>query len=96
MRAALAAQRNKTDAPDALGLAYLMRTGWYRAAHVKTEAAYRLRLRLRLIQRRNLKRKFFDLENSIRHSLKSFGVKLAKVGRARSVRPSATLVPTIH
>lgn len=79
VRAALAAQRNKTDATDALGLAHLMRTGWYRTAHVKTEAAYRLRLLL--IQRRNLKRKFLDLENSIRHSLKSFGVKLAKVGR---------------
>ncbi|MBA4010955.1 MAG: IS110 family transposase [Phenylobacterium sp.] len=87
VRAALSAQRNKTDATDALGLAHLMRTGWYRTAHVKTEAAYRLRLLL--IQRRNLKRKFLDLENSIRHSLKSFGVKLAKVGRGafdRAVR----------
>jgi transposase len=79
VRAALSAQRNKTDATDALGLAHLMRTGWFRQAHVKTEEAYRLRLLL--IQRRNLKRKFLDLENSIRHSLKSFGVKLGKVGR---------------
>lgn len=87
VRAALSAQRNKTDATDALGLAHLMRTGWYRPAHVKTETAYRLRLLL--IQRRNLKRKFLDLENSIRHSLKSFGVKLTKVGRGgfdRAVR----------
>lgn len=38
-------------------------------------------MRLLLIQRRNLKRKFLDLENSIRHSLKAFGVKLSKVGR---------------
>jgi len=37
-RAAMAAQRDKTDA---LGLAYIVRTGWYRAAHIKTEACYR-------------------------------------------------------
>lgn len=79
VRATMAAQRNKTDAADALGLAHLMRTGWFRQAHVKTDQAYRLRLLL--IQRRNLKRKFLDLENTIRHSLKSFGVRLNKVGR---------------
>ena len=56
-----------------------MRTGWFRQAHVKTEACYRPRLLLS--QRRNLKRKFLDLENSIRHSLKVFGIRLGKVGR---------------
>jgi len=79
VRAAMSAQRNKTDATDALGLAHLMRTGWFRQAHVKTDGAYRLKLLL--THRRNLKRKFLDLENAIRHSLKSFGVKLHKVGR---------------
>jgi transposase len=79
VRAAMSAQRNKTDAADALGLAHLMRTGWFRQAHVKSDGAYRLRLLL--IHRRNLKRKFLDLENAIRHSLKSFGVRLNKVGR---------------
>lgn len=38
-------------------------------------------MRLLLIQRRNLKRKFLDLENSIRHSLKSFGIRLKTIGR---------------
>lgn len=79
VRAAMAAQRNKTDATDALGIAHIMRTGWYRTAHVKTDASYRLRLVL--VQRRNLKRKFLDLENTIRHSLKVFGIRLNKVGR---------------
>lgn len=79
VHAALKAQRNKTDATDALGIAHIVRTGWYRAAHVKTAGAYRLRLLLS--QRRNLKRKFLDLENSIRHSLKAFGVRLGRVGR---------------
>lgn len=79
VRAAMAAQRNKTDATDALGIAHIMRTGWFRAAHIKSEACYRVRLLL--IQRRNLKRKFLDIENTIRHSLKAFGVRLSKVGR---------------
>ncbi len=79
VRAALSAQRNKTDANDALGIAHIMRTGWFRQAHIKTEGAYRIRLLL--VQRRNLKRKFLDLENAIRHSLKVFGVRLGKVGR---------------
>jgi len=48
---------------------------------------------LLLTQRRNLKRKFLDLENTIWHSLKAFGIRLHKVGRAgfetavRSMRP---------
>lgn len=81
VRAAMSAQRNKTDATDALGIAHIMRTGWFRAAHIKTEACYRMRLVL--IQRRNLKRKFLDLENTIRHSLKAFGVRLSKVARGK-------------
>lgn len=79
IRAALAAQRNKTDATDALGIAHIVRTGWFRQAHVKTTNSYRLRLVL--TQRRNLKRKFLDLENSVRHSLKAFGLRLGKVSR---------------
>jgi transposase len=81
VRAAMSAQRNKTDATDALGIAHIMRTGWFRAAHIKTESCYRMRLVL--IQRRNLKRKFLDLENTIRHSLKAFGVRLNKVARGK-------------
>lgn len=79
VRAAMGAQRNKTDAADALGIAHIMRTGWFRQAHIKSESCYRLRLLL--VQRRNLKRKFLDLENTIRHSLKVFGIRLGKVGR---------------
>lgn len=64
-----------------------MRTGWFRTAHIKSQACYRLRLLLS--QRRNLKRKFLDLENTIRHSLKAFGIRLNRVGRggfAQAVR----------
>ena len=80
VRAAMSAQRNKTDAADALGLAHIMRTGWFRRAHIKTENCYRLRLLL--VQRRALKRKVLDLENTIRHSLKAFGIRLKGAGRA--------------
>lgn len=81
VRAAMSAQRNKTDEKDALGLAHIMRTGWFRQAHVNTEGCYRMRLLL--THRRNLKRKFLDLENAIRHSLKSFGVKLGGTSRGK-------------
>lgn len=79
VRAAMSAQRNKTDKADALGIAHLMRTGWFRQAHIKSADCYRTRLLL--THRRNLKAKFLDLENAIRHSLKSFGIRLGKVGR---------------
>ena len=87
VRAALSAQRNKTDKADALGIAHIMRTGWFRQAHIKSESCYRLRLLL--TQRRNLKAKFLDLENTIRHSLKAFGIKLGGTSRGafdRAVR----------
>jgi transposase len=34
---------NKTDENDAKGLAQIMRTGWYRAVHVKSLDAHRAR-----------------------------------------------------
>jgi transposase len=96
VRAALKAQRNKTDKTDALGLAHLMRTGWFRQAHIKSEACYRLRLLL--IHRRNLKRKFVDLENAIRHSLKAFGMRFKGCGRggfAQAVREAVAGDPLV-
>jgi transposase len=39
-----------------------MRTGWFRKAHIKSGLCYQLRLLL--THRRNLKRKFLDLESS--------------------------------
>ena len=94
VRAAMAAQRNKTDAADALGLAHIVRTGWFRTAYIKSEDAYRLRLLL--THRRNLKRKFLDLENAIRHSLKAFGVRLPRSAAAASRRRCATPARTIR
>jgi transposase len=42
-RAALKMQINKTDQNGAEGLAHIMRTGWYRAVHVKSFDAHRAR-----------------------------------------------------
>ena len=63
------------------GIAHIMRTGWFKEVHVKSEDSYRMRLLL--TQRRNLKRKFLDIENSIRHSIKTFGLKVGRVSRGQ-------------
>lgn len=78
-RASLAAQRNKTDKNDALGIAQLLRSGWCKHVHVKSDEAHRMRLLL--AHRRALKRKARDLENALRQTLKAFGVQLHNVGR---------------
>jgi transposase len=78
-RAALKSMRNKTDRNDARGLAQILRTGWFQPVYIKSDEAYRMRLLL--TARRNLKRKFLDLENAVRHSLKAFGIRLGHVAR---------------
>lgn len=45
-----------------------------------------------LTHRRNLKAKFLDLENAIRHSLKAFGIRLGKVGRGAFEKAVRTAV----
>jgi transposase len=80
-RAALSAMRNKTGRTDAQGIAHIVRTGWFKQVHVKREESYRLRLLL--THRRNLKRKFLDIENAVRHSIKTFGLKLGSVSRGQ-------------
>lgn len=81
MAGALSAMRNKTDRNDARGLAHMMRTGWFRQVHVKSDESHRMRVLLG--NRRLLKRKFLDIENAIRGTLKVFGVKLNKTTRGR-------------
>ena len=70
----LRAQRNKTDKNDARALAQLIRTGWFKPVHIKSEES--LRLRLLLTHRRTLKRKMLDIENEVRQSVKVFGIRL--------------------
>jgi transposase len=79
-KAALGAMLVKTDRGDARGIAQLMRTGWFRAVHVKSRQAQEWRLLL--TQRRLLVNKLIDVEAEIRGTLRGFGLKIGKVGRA--------------
>lgn len=71
--------RNKTDRNDARGIAQLVRLGWFRQVHVKSEEAQRVRMLL--VNRQQLLTKALDLENSVRGSLKVFGLRVGTVTR---------------
>jgi transposase len=71
-RAALKMQLNKADQNDAEGLAQIMRTGWYRAVHVKSLDAHRARALLGA--RAQLVGMTTRLSNHIRGVLKTFGL----------------------
>src|SRR5258708_37654237 len=72
VKAALQMRLNKTDENDAEGLAQVMRTGWYRAVHVKSLDAHRARALLRA--RAQLVGMTTRLSNHIRGLLKTFGL----------------------
>jgi transposase len=73
-KAALQMQVNKTDENDAEGLAQIMRTGWFRAVHVKSFEAQLLRSLLQSrLQLVNMRR---DSSNQVRGALKVFGIVL--------------------
>src|SRR5918998_507641 len=96
MHAALSARINKTDRNDAHGIAQMMRVGLFKAVHVKTPASQRRRLLL--TSRKLLQRKVQDLENDLRGSLRSFGLKVGAVGAAgfdRRVRELAAGEPFV-
>jgi transposase len=80
LKGALSAQRVKSDRNDARGIAQVVRTGWYKAVHVKSRLSQE-RLAL-LTARRLLVGKLTDVENGVRGLLRNFGSKLGKVGRA--------------
>lgn len=72
VRAALQMRLNKTDQNDAEGLAQVVRTGWYRAVHVKSLGAHQARsllgARAQLVGMRT------RVSNMIRGVLKTFGL----------------------
>jgi transposase len=77
VKAGLSAMRNKTDRNDARGIAQLVRLGWFRVVHVKSDEAQQIRMLL--VNRTLLLSKLQDIENSVRGSLKVFGLKLGRV-----------------
>ncbi len=78
-KAAMGAMPNKTDRNDARGLAQIMRTGWFRAVHVKSPACRSWRALL--AARRLVLNKLRDLENGVRALLREAGLKLGTPGR---------------
>lgn len=75
------AQRNTTDRNDARALAQVMRTGWFRAVHTKSDDSRRMRMLLG--NRRLWKRKLIEMENQIRGTLRPFGLPVGPVSRGK-------------
>ncbi len=78
-KAAMGAMPNKTDRNDARGIAQIMRTGWYRAVHVKSPACRSWRALL--TARRMMLNKRRDVENGIRALLREVGLKVGTPSR---------------
>jgi transposase len=78
-KAAMSAMPNKTDRNDARGIAQIMRTGWFRAVHVKSPLCRSWRALL--AARRALLNKRRDVENGIRALLREAGLKVGTPSR---------------
>ena len=81
LKATLKAMPNKTDRNDARGMAQVVRTGWYRAVHVKSLPAQEARALLSA--RQLLIRQAKDIGLSLRGLLRNFGLKLGEVSEGR-------------
>jgi transposase len=73
MKAFAKASPIKTDRRDARLIAQAMRTGLFKVAHVKTDYSQRVRLLLR--HRQAMIRRNKDLINTVRGTLKAFGIR---------------------
>jgi transposase len=71
---AVKSRRVKSDKADAFALAEMLRTGWYSAVHVKSEASHKLKAVLGA--RDQLVRSKRALGNQVRGLLRPFGIKL--------------------
>lgn len=72
--AALSATHNKTDRNDVRGIAQVVRSDWYRLAHMKSPESDHIRMLL--TSRKALLSRCIDLENEISGLLKVFGIRL--------------------
>ena len=95
-KAAMGAMPNKTDRNDARGLAQIMRTGWYRAVHVKSPScrSWRALLTARCL----VLNKRRDVENGVRALLREAGLKVGTPSRkdfAARVRELAADEPVL-
>jgi transposase len=98
-KAAMGAMPNKTDRNDARGLAQIIRTGWYRAVHVKSMPSRSARALL--AARRTMLNKQRDIENAVRAVLREVGLKLGTpsrklfAGRARELASADAAISDI-
>ncbi|GGK47715.1 IS110 family transposase [Salinarimonas ramus] len=76
VRLAFKAMTIKTDRKDALGIAHLMRMGWFRPVHCKSVPAQEVRALL--TARKLLLGRRIDIEMSLRGILRGFGLKVGK------------------
>ena len=89
-KAAMGAMPNKTDRNDARALAQIMRTGWYRAVHVKSKAS---RIwRSLLVARRTVLNEMRGIENVVRALLRETGLKLGTPSRKDFVERARALM----
>jgi transposase len=72
----LSVQSNKSDAHDALGLAHIARTGWFKKVHIKESTTHLDRTQLKV--REQLIRAHGAMANQLRGLLKLFGLRLGK------------------
>jgi transposase len=93
-KAALSAMIVKTDQKDARGIAQIIRTGWYRAVHVKAPASQELRMLL--TGRKFMVRKLIAIKNEIRGILRGFGLKVGKAGEVGFEARVRELVQVTH
>lgn len=90
LRAATKTMPVKTDRNDARAIAQVVRTGWFRAVHVKSEVAQELRALL--TARKLLVGKLRDLDNGIRGVLRGFGLKMGHIGERAFAERARELV----
>jgi transposase len=79
----MGAMPNKTDHNDARGIAQIMRTGWYRAVHVKSLSCRSWRALL--TARRIVLNKRRDVENCVLALLRKSGLKVGTPTRWATV-----------
>ncbi|WP_267427696.1 IS110 family transposase [Methylobacterium sp. GC_Met_2] len=90
LRAAPKTMPIKTDRNDARAIAQVVRTGWFRAVHVKSVLSQELRGLLGA--RKLLVGKVRDLDNAVRALLRSFGLKMGQIGERAFAERARELV----
>jgi transposase len=81
VRDAFKAMPVKSDRNDARGIAQLIRLGWFRPVHCKSQGAQETRATL--TARKLVQSKLRDVENSLRGILRGFGLKVGKTTERR-------------